>query len=176
MSRIELLRRMIDSLKTNWPSWAAAGTAAGLLVWAASSDRFALFLRTLLAHATDGILRLLGQATTVVGTTVQSSQFGITVVTACTGLFATGIFVIAVAAFPVRWRAKLVGFGIGIVGLFAINLLRLVSLYFIGVHWPRILDAAHLIVWQSLLIALAVALWLLWAGRTSMVRRGGDRR
>ncbi|MFC2078776.1 hypothetical protein ACFLSZ_02230, partial [Candidatus Bipolaricaulota bacterium] len=113
----------------------------------------------------SGILNLFGQNTVVVGTTVQSSLFGISVVTACTGIFITGLFLIAVVAFPARWLSKLIGAGIGIGGIFVVNIVRLVSLYFIGVHWPGFLDQAHQLIWQSLLIVIAVALWLLWAGR-----------
>jgi len=46
-----------------------------------------------------------------------------------------------------------------------------VSLYYVGVHWPGVLDSVHLLVWQSLLIVVAVALWLLWAG--GITRRRG---
>ena len=165
MPRSTAKRPVSEWLRVAWPSLAGGIAAAGLLLWGAASDRFVAGLQRALAYSTDAVLRLFGQATTVVDTTVQSGHFGITVVTACTGLFATGLFVIAVAAFPTRWRAKAVGAAIGIVGLYAINVIRLVSLYFVGVHWPGILDAVHQLVWQSLLIALAVALWLLWAAR-----------
>ncbi|MCK5828109.1 hypothetical protein KAH43_06235, partial [Candidatus Bipolaricaulota bacterium] len=77
----------------------------------------------------------------------------------------TGLFLIAVVALPARWTAKLIGVGIGIGGIFLVNIVRLVSLYFIGVHWPTFLDQAHQLIWQSLLIVIAVALWLFWAGR-----------
>jgi archaeosortase B (VPXXXP-CTERM-specific) len=167
--------RGTEAWKSVWPSLLGGALAAATLVWAAASDPFVSGLQMLLAQATNGLLRLLGQATTVVGTTVQSSQFGISVVTACTGLFATGLFVVAVAAFPTRWRAKLAGVALGVVCIFAINLVRLVSLYFVGVHWPQILDAVHLLIWQSLLIALAVALWSVWAGRVTVIRRRGAR-
>ena len=122
-------------------------------------------IQTALARVSSGVLNLFGQNTVVLGTTVQSDVFGISVVTACTGVFITGLFVIAVMAFPTRWRPKLIGVLIGVGGIFIVNIIRLVSLYFIGVHWPGFLDSAHQLVWQSLLIVIAVALWLLWAGR-----------
>ena len=172
MSRTTATKRMVGWLRSAWPSLAGAIVAAGLLLWCAGNDRFVAGLQRILAQSTGAMLRLFGQSTTVVGTTVQSGQFGITVVTACTGLFATGLFVIAVAAFPARWRAKLAGVAIGIGGLYVVNLIRLISLYFVGVHFPGILDAVHQLVWQSLLIALAVALWLLWASRATLARRG----
>ena len=152
------------------PSLVGAGAAlAGLLVLASQDAAMAQVQRAL-AVVASGILNLFGQDTVVLGTTVQSTAFGITVVTACTGLFLTGLFLIAVMAFPTRWRSKAIGVGIGVGGIFIVNIVRLVSLYFIGVHWPRFLDAAHQLVWQSLLIVIAVALWLLWAGRWAYAR------
>jgi len=147
------------------PSVAGGAIALAGLLLLASHDAAMMHIQRVLAVASSGILNLFGQDTVVVGTTVQSNLFGITVVTACTGLFITGLFLVAVMAFPTRWRSKAIGVGIGIGGIFVVNIVRLVSLYFIGIHWPGFLDAAHQLVWQSLLIVVAVALWLLWAGR-----------
>ena len=142
----------------------AAGMLAVLIVLAGNETVMNGIQRSL-ALISSGVLNLFGQNTIVIGTTVQSSLFGISVVTACTGIFITGLFLIAVVALPVRWTAKLIGVGIGIGGIFLVNIIRLVSLYFIGVHWPTFLDQAHQLIWQSLLIVIAVALWLFWAGR-----------
>lgn len=119
------------------------------------------------AVATSAVLRAFGCATVAQGTTVVSAQFGISVVTACTGLFATGLYLIAVLLFPASWRARLSGCIVGVCVLFVVNVVRLVSLYYVGVHWPSVLDAVHQVVWQSLVIAIVVAMWLLWAGRAS---------
>lgn len=143
---------------------ASAGMLAVLLVVAGNETVMGGIQRAL-ALISSAILNLFGQNTVVIGTTVQSDVFGICVVTACTGIFITGLFLIAVIAFPTRWLLKLMGVGIGIGGIFAANIVRLVSLYFIGVHWPSVLEQAHQLIWQSLLIVIAVALWLVWAGR-----------
>jgi len=148
----------------------AAGMLTVLIIMAGNETVMNGIQRSL-AMISSGILNLFGQNTIVAGTTVQSSVFGITVVTACTGVFITGLFLIAVIAFPARWTSKIIGAGIGIVGIFLVNIVRLVSLYFIGVHWPGFLDQAHQLIWQSLLIVIAVALWLLWAGRWAYGQR-----
>ena len=149
---------------------AAAGVLAGLILLA-GNETVMNGIQRALALVSSGIINLFGQHTVVVGTTVQSNVFGISVVTACTGVFITGLFLIAVVAFPTRWTSKLIGVGIGIGGIFVVNIVRLVSLYFIGVHWPGFLDQAHQLIWQSLLIVIAVALWLLWAGRWAYAPR-----
>ncbi|MBU1048497.1 archaeosortase/exosortase family protein [Candidatus Bipolaricaulota bacterium] len=159
-----LMKKWIPSLL------AAAGMLITLIVLASNGTAMNSIQR-LLALISSAILNVLGQNTEVIGTTVQSSVFGISVVTACTGIFITGLFLIAVAALPTRWMAKLIGAGIGIGGIFLVNIVRLVSLYFIGVHWPSFLEQAHQLIWQSLLIVVAVSLWLLWAGRWAYVPR-----
>lgn len=158
-----------------WKTWlpnilAAVGVLMSFLLLA-SNERAMSGIQRGLALLSSGVLNLLGQDTAVFETTVQSSVFGISVVTACTGIFITGLFLVAVVAFPTGWLSKLIGAGIGIAGIFVVNLVRLVSLYFIGVHWPSVLDVAHQLIWQSLLIVLAVALWLLWAGRWAYAPR-----
>ncbi len=151
----------------------AAGSAGVLaaLLWILSSDRATAAVRRLFAVATSAVLNVLGNHTVAQGTEILSNEFGISVVTACTGLFVTGLFLAAVAAFPASWRARLAGAGIGLAGLFVLNVVRLASLYYVGRYWPSALDVVHQLVWQSLVIAFAVALWLLWAGKAEPARR-----
>ena len=153
-----------------WLSLSLAGStfAAGILLMA--SDGAMGGVQRLFARITSTILGWLGQATVAHGNAVLSGTFGISVVTACTGLFVTTLFVVAVLLFPTTWRARLFGSAIGVVGLFAVNVVRLVSLYYIGVHWPDALETVHQLVWQSLVILIAVGLWLVWAGRVPLVR------
>ena len=145
--------------------------ALGSLLWLSGNETAMMGIQRSLALVTSGFLNLFGQSTVVVDTTVQSEVFGISVVTACTGLFTTGLFVIAVLAFPALWWRKLIGVGMGVFGIYAVNVIRLVTLYFIGVELPGFLDQAHQLVWQSLLIVIAVALWLYWAGRWAYAPR-----
>jgi len=136
----------------------------GLLLWVANDGPISSAIQGAFARIVGGILNVFGEGALVTGNTVQTQLFGISVVTACTGLFLTGLFAAAVILFPARWRAKWIGLGLGIGGIFLLNVVRLVTLYYIGVHWPAVLDTVHRLVWQSLLIAFAVVLWLIWAG------------
>jgi exosortase/archaeosortase family protein len=171
---------MVDSWKRSlkslpyrrvWLPVLGAACMAALLIWIAGSEPMMGGVQRGLARVTSGILNVFGHRTVVAGSTVSSDLFGITVVTACTGLFATGLFLIAVIAYPTGWKSKLIGGGLGVAGIFLLNVVRLVSLYYIGVHLPAFLDSAHQLIWQSVLIVFAVALWLLWAGRWAHARR-----
>ena len=117
-----------------------------------------------IASITSHVINLFGGQTSVTANVIHSSgNFALSVVTACTGLFTTGVFIVAVLAFPAGFLAKLIGVTLGAAGIFLINLLRLGSLFYVGVHFPDLFDKMHLLVWQSLVIVLALFLWLLWA-------------
>lgn len=120
------------------------------------------------ARTTASTLSFLGQNGRTDGVLVSSSIFSVRIVSECTAVFPIMLFVSAVAACPVPWRRKLLGVALGMPALTVINLFRLVSLFYIG-HWfPSSFKAAHLLVWQSLIIFFTVLLWLfwlIWAGR-----------
>ncbi len=99
------------------------------------------------------------------GTTVSSGAFSMGIIEACTGLVPMLILVSAVLAYPSSARQKLVGISLGVVALFALNLIRTSTLFAIGSHFPGFFDSAHYLVWQSLMIIAAVGVWLLWVTR-----------
>ena len=148
-----------------------AVVAAGLAFLTAHDGAMGSFQMGL-ARITGGIINLFGAHVTVSGNTIQAATgFSLAVVTACTGVFTTGVFLVGVIAYPARWKAKLIGIGLGICGIFLVNLVRLTSLFYIGVHFPRFFNQAHLLVWQSLIIVFALFLWLAWAGRVAHAPR-----
>lgn len=80
------------------------------------------------------------------------------------------LFIGAVIAYPAPLKAKTVGALIGLVVLTAVNLLRIMSLFWIGSAYPEYLDVAHLLVWQTAIILLAIVLWLFWVERFAGAR------
>lgn len=114
------------------------------------------------ASATGAILNLLGPEVTVHGQSV-SNGFDMRVVKSCDAMEAKCLFVAAVLAFPAPWLRRVIGVVAGLAALIGMNLVRLCSLYFIGLHWPSWFDVAHEEVWQFVTIAFAAGIWVLWA-------------
>ena len=115
------------------------------------------------ARATGAIVNLFGASAEVEGTLISSSSFSMIIVTECTALVPTAIVVCAVLAYPGTWRQKAIGAGLGIAALFVLNLVRTSSLFFIGGSFSSsFFNTAHFLIWQPLMIVIAVALWLLW--------------
>ncbi len=121
-------------------------------------------LARFLASADAAILGHFGQASAT-GTTVRFGGFEGEVGEACDGILPTCIYLSAVLAFPGGWRSKAWGVLIGVSSIFIINLIRLVTLTALGAWRPELLDQVHIYVWQALLIALSMAVWVFWVER-----------
>jgi archaeosortase B (VPXXXP-CTERM-specific) len=115
------------------------------------------------ARATGAILNLFGASAQVDGTLISSPDYSMRIVTECTGLVPMAIVVCAVLAYPGTAKQKAIGAALGIVGMFVLNLVRTVSLFFIGGHFSAsFFDTAHFLIWQPVMIVAAIVLWLFW--------------
>ena len=74
--------------------------------------------------------------------------------------------------FPAPWRRRLAGLVAGLLAIQALNLVRVVSLFWIGAHRPALFSASHTVLWQSAVVLASVLLFLFWAAR----EREGSRR
>ena len=59
---------------------------------------------------------------------------------------------------------------LGTLSLLVLNLVRIISLYYTGVWFPRAFDAMHIDVWQPIFIFLPLVMWVVWA-RATMRRK-----
>jgi exosortase H (IPTLxxWG-CTERM-specific) len=116
-----------------------------------------------IARISGFVLRLLGEDAAVNGCAVSSPRFAVTIYNGCNGLITGLIFISGVLAFPARWSAKLIGIVGGLLAIQLINLVRIVSLFYVGVFLPQYFNDAHIFVWQSLVILFGVSLWIVWA-------------
>jgi exosortase H (IPTLxxWG-CTERM-specific) len=115
-----------------------------------------------IARISGFALRLLGEDAAVNGCAVSSPRFAVTIYNGCNGLITSLIFISGVLAFPARWSAKLIGIVGGLLAIQLINLVRIVSLFYVGVFLPQYFNDAHIFVWQSLVILFGVSLWIVW--------------
>ncbi len=164
------MRRMVDKRGLTIRVLLFVGlfaVCAGGIAWLSVDAGVMETFQRWIARITSAIVNAFGGRTIVSGNVIQASGFALSVVNSCTGIFTTGVFLVGVLAYPASLRAKLIGVGMGMFGVFIVNIVRLVSLFYIGVHFPRLFDKAHLLVWQSLIIVFALFLWLIWAGKVA---------
>ena len=136
------------------------------------SKRFVPWHHHLIAKVSGGLLAVLGQDITVTGASISSPAFSVSIIRGCDAVEAIALYVCAVLAFPLPFLKKLPGMIIGALLLLILNLVRIVSLFLIGVYSPKIFALTHLDVWQALFMFFAVLLWilwLLWATRSQVV-------
>jgi exosortase H (IPTLxxWG-CTERM-specific) len=127
------------------------------------NDGFVTPYTELIAKMSGLVLLLFGEEVTVNGVVVSSPRFAVTIYNGCNGLITSLIFISGVVAFPSSLRAKAIGVVGGLVSIQIINLIRIVSLFYIGVFLPQFFSQSHVFIWQSIVIVAGVALWVLWA-------------
>jgi len=121
------------------------------------------------ALVSGAALNLLGQGTVTTDTFIRSAHFSVNIRRGCDAVEPVWYFSAAILSFPARPGQKLAGIAAGAVLICAANVLRIVSLFLIGVYFPRSFGIAHLEIWPALLILFASCLWiawLVWARRT----------
>ena len=93
---------------------------------------------------------------------IMNPANAIQIVAGCNGVEAVIILFAAIFAFPSKFKHKLLGFAIGFFGIQILNLVRIISLYYL-LQWDKNwFEWFHLYLWQALIILDALVLWLLW--------------
>ncbi len=128
---------------------------------------------TFVAHESKAALNLFGEHATVTGQVLSSPRYSVAIFNGCNGLEAILIFVAGIVAFPAPWQRKVLGALVGFVAIQAFNVIRVVSLFYIGIYRPAWFQISHALVWQSLVIVFGVVLWLVWVRRYALA--GGQR-
>ncbi|MCP4007054.1 MAG: hypothetical protein GY725_22975 [bacterium] len=126
------------------------------------------------AWITAALLRSLGESAVAVGSTIQSPQFAVHVWGGCDAIEPFALLTSGILASPARWDSRIVGVLLGAVVLFALNQLRLVSLFLTGAYAPTLFESLHIEIWQGVFILFTISLWLAWA-RWSLAGAAGTR-
>ena len=115
------------------------------------------------AVVSNWILNVLQQDTRVEGTKILSSKFIVDIHRGCDALEPIAFFVFALLAFPAPFKRKIIGIVAGVILLFGLNLVRIVSLYLMGLKSEKLFEFMHADVWQVLFILVAIVLWGIWS-------------
>ena len=118
-----------------------------------------------LAKAVAAIINLFGAGAMANGALVSSPRYSMDIAMGCDGVEASCLYFAGVVAFPASWRARLIGLAFGVPLIQAINLTRLVALYYVGMNLPSVADQIHDYVAQTLVILLSTAILIFWLER-----------
>jgi len=132
----------------------------------AAGPRYEARANALTARTLDWALSALGVDSRMIGDTVTGSaasgEFALRIIRECTAESPLVLLLAAILAYPCGLREKAVGLAIGVPSILLLNVVRLASLFWVGIVRPDLFDAAHVLVWQSLMVLAVVGLWLLW--------------
>ncbi len=116
------------------------------------------------ARLASYLLNLLGEQSQIIENTISSGQFAITVLKACSCVEFVWFYCSALIVFPSPWPRKIPGILIGVSILLVLNLIRVMSLYLVGVHFPNAFDTVHEDIWSVILIIASLGLTVAWIG------------
>lgn len=120
-------------------------------------------LSALTAKAAFAALRILDVPVTLDGTILShAGGFACEIYFRCTGILPAVCLTVAVWASPGRWRRKLAGTALGVPLVLALNLLRLVHVFLVGVRRPDLFGLVHGVAWEAATVAAVVGIWWTW--------------
>ena len=117
-----------------------------------------------IAYVSAGLLQLFDSTVHAEGILISNSQTGqaVSIQPGCNGVEAMICLTAAVMATPASWQQRLFGLGIGYLAIQALNILRVISLFYL-LQWNQAwFEWAHLYLWQALIILDGLIVYLLW--------------
>ena len=92
----------------------------------------------------------------------KSTGSAVRIAAGCNGVEAVIVLFAAIFAFPSKFKHKIVGFIFGFFAIQILNVIRIISLYYL-LQWDKVwFDWFHLYLWQALIILDALIVWLIW--------------
>ncbi|MBK6960462.1 MAG: exosortase H [Gammaproteobacteria bacterium] len=118
----------------------------------------------LLADLSGWLMQLFDNEVAVNGKIIRSttSSFGVSIEPGCNGVEAMIVLLAAIIAFPAPLLYKLKGLLAGFVAIQALNLARIISLFYLGLWNATLFEWAHLYIWQALIMLDALIVFLVW--------------
>lgn len=119
---------------------------------------------SLLADVSGWLMTAFDPNVATAGKVVRSTVngFAVSIEPGCNGVEAMIVLLAAIMAFPAPFLYKLTGLWWGFVAIQGMNLLRIISLFYLGQWSQELFDWAHLYIWQALIMLDALIVFLLW--------------
>ena len=144
--------------------------------WSGAPVRLLDPLAGVVASLTQTVLHGIGIAAERAGTVLfVPGGFAYDITIGCTGLLPAAVLAVAILASPGTLGSKQRGLVVGVPLVLTVNLLRLVHLFYLGIHAPNHFVLAHTLLWEGTMVLFTFVTWLLWT-RWADWREGGQRR
>jgi len=91
-----------------------------------------------------------------------SNGFAVSIESGCNGVEALIVLASAILVFPSQWRHKLYGISIGFCAVQLLNIIRIISLFYLGQWDQDVFEWAHLYIWEALIMLDVLVVFLFW--------------
>ena len=117
-----------------------------------------------IASASASLMTLVDPQVVASGKVLRSTAtgFGVSIEAGCNGVEAALILIAAMLAYPAPWRHRVLGMVAGLAAVQALNIVRVISLFYVGQWSPRAFEWSHLYLWQALIMLDVLIVWLVW--------------
>ena len=96
------------------------------------------------------------------GVIISTQGFSVRIIRECTVVGPVLVMGMGIFSYPASFRRKAWGVVWGTLIMLLVNQIRIASLFFIGIKFPVLLEVTHLVIWQGILIAIGIVIWLIW--------------
>lgn len=127
-------------------------------------EYFILPFTGVIATISAGVTQLFDSSVQSHGIVLQSMTNGtaVSIQPGCNGVEAMICLTAAIIAFPASWRSKAYGLFFGFIAIQALNIVRIISLFYL-LQWDKDwFEWAHLYLWQALIILDALVVFIIW--------------
>jgi exosortase/archaeosortase family protein len=135
-------------------------------------------LTLLTARATLVLLHGFGMEAVREGNVIVHPQgFAYQIYYSCTAFIPILSLIVSILAYPGPFRAKWPGIAAGVFILLVLNLVRLVHLFYVGIHHPARFEYVHHMLWENFLILMIIVLWfgwVRWSEKTTIGKAEGE--
>jgi exosortase H (IPTLxxWG-CTERM-specific) len=139
----------------------------GILATPPAQTADAVFSRWLV-HVSQTLIHLFGGHAVRQGAILRApGGFGVEMRDGCNAVNVTIFLWSAVLAFPASWKMKGLGVAIGSSIIQAVNILRFITLFYLGQYSMAWFDFAHNYLWESLLVLDTMVVFWLWVNRVA---------
>ena len=101
-------------------------------------------------------------------------DFAVEMQDGCNGATVTILLCSAMLAFPAGWKRKIIGLACGGLIIQSLNIVRFISLYYLGQYSDFWFDFAHSYLWESLLVLDTMVVFWIWASRLPATGKPAD--
>ncbi len=109
---------------------------------------------SILAHLSAALILPFDDTVVAYGKVLQfkESGFAVSIEAGCNGVEAAIVLIAGICAFPATWSARIIAIGLGFLAIQVLNILRIISLFYLGDWNLEYFSWIHLYLWPTLIM------------------------